>query len=180
MKRIVLGAMAAVAVSVSAIVLAGAAPGDQPSGFPGAQRIQHWAADHETLLDARLAGMKAGLKLSADQEKLWDAFETAVREGDKARMESLRDTMENREYGEQLSPIDRLEAMAERLSEGAAELKSVAEAAKPLYASLDRSQKRSFALLGREMLMPRGGAGPTEVWRRPGEGEGERGPGGME
>jgi hypothetical protein len=28
--------------------------------------------------------------------------------------------------------------------------------------------------------MPMGGAGPTEALRRPGEGEGERGPGGME
>jgi hypothetical protein len=34
----------------------------------------------------------------------------------------------------------------------AAEVKTIAEAAKPFYASLDEIQKRNFAMLGREML----------------------------
>ena len=37
-----------------------------------AERMQQWAADRETMLDAKLAGMKAGLGLTADQEKRWD------------------------------------------------------------------------------------------------------------
>ena len=32
------------------------------------------------MLDAHLAGLKAGLKLTAEQEKNWPAFETAIRE----------------------------------------------------------------------------------------------------
>ena len=39
------------------------------------------------------------------------------------------------------------------LSQGAADIKKIADAAKPLYASLDDSQKHKFGMLGR-MLMP--------------------------
>ncbi len=46
---------------------------------PGSEmeRMQRWAADREAVLEAKLTGMKAGLKLTADQEKLWGRFEAA-------------------------------------------------------------------------------------------------------
>jgi hypothetical protein len=47
----------------------------------GMQRMQRWAVDHQVLLDAKLAGLKAGLKLTQDQEELWVPFEAAVRDG---------------------------------------------------------------------------------------------------
>ena len=43
--------------------------------------------------------------------------------------------------------------MADRLSQGAEDVKKIADAAKPLYAGLDKSQKHKFGMLGR-MLMP--------------------------
>jgi hypothetical protein len=49
---------------------------DDSSG-PAVERMQHWAADHEAMLDAKLAGLKAGLRLTSDQEKLWPSLETA-------------------------------------------------------------------------------------------------------
>ena len=151
MKRIVLGALTAVALSVSSFVLTAAvAAGDQPSGAAGAERMQHWAADHQAMMDARLGGMKEGLKLTADQYPLWETFETAVRDGDKARMDDMREMMQNRE---RTSPVDRLDVMADHMARRAAEVKKIAEAAKPFYASLDDTQKRNFGLLGREMLM---------------------------
>ena len=55
--------------------------------------------------------------------------------------------------GERMSPVDHLEAMADRLSQGATNVKKIADAAKPLYDSLDKSQKHRFGMLGR-MLMP--------------------------
>jgi hypothetical protein len=42
------------------------------------------------------------------------------------------------------SPLDRLDAVANGLSEVGAALKKVADAGKPLYASLDDQQKRVF------------------------------------
>ncbi len=67
------------------------------------------------------------------------------------------DTIEKRaaanDADEKLSPVDRLDALAQRLSDAAASVKKISEAAKPLYSSLDPTQKHEFAALGR-MLMP--------------------------
>jgi hypothetical protein len=150
MKRTALGVVAALAVSASAFGLTAAAESDQPSR---SERMQHWAADRETMLDAKLAGMKAGLQLTADQDKLWAPFESAVKGAAKARMDAMQQMMQTRGQGEQMSPIDHLEAMADRLTQGATDIKKIADAAKPLYASLDDSQKHKFGMLGR-MLMP--------------------------
>ncbi len=152
MKRTVLGVFAALAVSACGFALTAAAAQDnqQPSR---AERMQHWAADRETMLDAKLAGMKAGLQLTPDQDKLWAPFESAVKDAAKARMGAMQQMMQSREQDEHMSPIDHLEAMADRLSQGAADIKKIADAAKPLYASLDNSQKHNFGMLGR-MLMP--------------------------
>ena len=111
------------------------------------------AEDRQVMLDAKLAGMKAGLQLTPDQEKLWTPFELAVKDAAKARMDAIRKMMQAHEQGARMSPIDHLEAMADRLSQGAEDIRKIADAAKPLYASLDNSQKHKFGMLGR-MLMP--------------------------
>ena len=131
---------------------------DQRSGPMGTERMQRWAVDHQALLDAKLAGLKAGLKLTADQEKLWEPFETAVRDAAKKRMEHMRAMMDRMrgatgEGVERPSPVDHIEAMAAHMSEAASALTKIADAAKPFYASLDDSQKRVFGWLGRELLM---------------------------
>ena len=133
-------------------------PTEQRSGPMGIERMQHWAADHQALLDAKLAGLKAGLKLNPDQEKLWGPFEAAVRDAAKMRMEHMRAMMEGmrgmmEEDAEPRSPMDHIEMMAAHMSEAAAALTKIADAGKPFYASLDDSQKRIFGWLGRELLM---------------------------
>jgi hypothetical protein len=135
--------------------------------------MQHWAADHEALLNAKLAGVKATLKLTPEQEKLWAPFESAVRDAAKLRADQMKAMMDRRQkmgdmMGQKgdskdvtdmsqtdraISSVDRLDAMAQRMSERAAALTNVANAAKPLYTSLDDSQKRLFGLLGGETLM---------------------------
>jgi hypothetical protein len=60
----VLCALSAVAFSFSSFALTAAvAAGDQSAEAARTERIQHWAADHEMMMDARLDGMKAALKL---------------------------------------------------------------------------------------------------------------------
>jgi hypothetical protein len=142
----------------TATLSAKADPMDQRSGPMGMERMQHWAADHEVLLDAKLAGLKAGLKLTPDQEKLWEPFEAAVRDAAKMRMEHMRAMMAHMrgmmgDYVERRSPVDRIEMMAAHMSEAASALTRIADAAKPFYTSLDHSQKRIFGWLGRELLM---------------------------
>jgi len=147
------------ALVLSAGVLsAKAAPMDQGSAPMGMERMQHWAADHQALLDAKLAGLKAGLKLTPDQEQLWGPFEAAVRDAAKMRMEHMRAMMDRMrgamgEGAERPSPVDHIEAMAAHMSEAASALTKIADTAKPFYASLDDSQKRIFGWLGRELLM---------------------------
>lgn len=155
MKRILLAALTAVALSVSSLALTAAvAADDQSAEAAGAERMQHWAADHEAMMDARLGGMKEALKLTASQYPLWEAFENAVHNADKTRMDDMREMMQNRE---RMSPVERLDAMADRMARRATELKTIAGAAKPFYASLDDKQKRNFRALGREMLTAGGG-----------------------
>jgi hypothetical protein len=149
MKRTVVAAL--VVSSLSAPVVALAAEGDQQASR--GERMQQWTADRETVLDAKLSGMKAGLGLTADQEKLWAPFESAVKDADKSRIDAVGEMMRMRSQGERLSPVDHLEAMADRLSQGATNIKKIADAAKPLYDGLDESQKHKFGMLGR-MLMP--------------------------
>jgi hypothetical protein len=103
-------------------------------------------------LDARLAGFKAALKLNSDQEKSWGLFENAVRDGAKARAENMRAMRERRESDEEPSPIDRMRMMSDRLAKRSAAVKSLADAATPLYVSLDDGQKRDFGLLFRDLV----------------------------
>jgi hypothetical protein len=113
------------------------------------------------LFDARLAGMKAELKLTPEQEKLWPAFETAVRDAQKARMDAMREHHDEMERGERPSPIAMMTEMSEHLAKASEEVKKVADAAKPLYDSMDDVQKRHFGPL-LMMLREHGphGAGP--------------------
>ena len=151
MKRILLCALTAVAVSVSSFVLTAAvAAGDQSAQAAHKERTQHWADDHETMMDARLGGMKAALKLTPEQNPLWEAFENAVRGGAKSRMDDMREMMENRG---RMSSVERMDATAGHMARRADELKKISEAAKPLYGSLDDTQKYKFDLLGDEMMM---------------------------
>ena len=70
------------------------------------------------------------------------------------------------EPGETVSPIDRLEAMGQDMSARGAAIEKVAEAGKPLYASLDNSQKRRFVVLGRALFMMGHGHPATDMMQR--------------
>jgi hypothetical protein len=151
MKRTLLCALTAVALSVSSFGLTAAlAADDQSSEAAHTERMQHWMADHEAMMDARLEGTKAVLKLTPEQYPLWEAFENSVRGAGKARMDDMRQMMEKRG---RMSPPERMDAMAAHMARRAAEMKTIAETAKPFYGSLDDTQKRKFGLLGSEMLM---------------------------
>ena len=110
--------------------------------------MQHWA---EAGIDAQLKGMKTSLRLTADQEKDWGSFESAVKDAEKARVTALQ-----KEQSSGLTPMDRLNAKAERLAESQAGLEKIVEAAKPLYLSLDDTQKHKFITLGRTLVPERG------------------------
>jgi hypothetical protein len=100
------------------------------------------------MTDARIAGLKAGLKLNAEQEKNWPAVETAIRDLAKQRAER-REARRNRGDNAASRPdaIARLRNGANAMVTRADGLKKLADAAEPLYNSLDDAQKRRFAVL---------------------------------
>ena len=80
MKSSFHGSLTALFVASVLIVGKGAvAIAQDNSAPPSMHSMDQWAADHAALLDAELAGLKAGLKPTPDQEMLWAPFETAVR-----------------------------------------------------------------------------------------------------
>jgi hypothetical protein len=154
------GAAVAAALCASGFVTTATAQTDQQPTH--AELVQHWA---EAALDAQLKGMKTSLRLTADQEKLWGPFESAVKDGAKARVLALQ-----KEQDGALTPMDRLNATADRLAQSTANLQKMVEAAKPLYATLNDGQKREFITLGR-MLVPERGRF-AKAMRHLGKGEG--------
>jgi zinc resistance-associated protein len=149
-----------IAAGTIALMLAGAGAAlaqSAPSPDDGA-RAQLRAEDVAAFTDARIAGLKAGLKLTADQEKNWPAVETALRERAKQRAERMNARAERRtnrrEAGRDHTAarpapdaIARMRAGADAMTARAAGLKTLADASEPLYRSLDDSQKRRFGAL---------------------------------
>jgi hypothetical protein len=179
MWKKVLFASAAVAIAGTTLVYAQRFGGpDGPGPMRGVDRFRPSAEDLGAFADARIAGMKAGLRLTAEQEKSWPAFEEAYRNLAKLRAERATALREGAP-----PPADMLEALqrrAEGLSRGAAAFKQVADATAPLYRSLDDGQKRRFTVLARMLRPMQASQGFRHGRRDRGEmGPGDRGPGGF-
>ena len=139
---------------------------------------RHWSYGHMRMnpedraafADARIAAVHAGLKLSADQEKLWPPVETAVKDFAKLRIDraNARMNAEKDDSSQQKpdDPVARLRERADNMATSAAAMKKIADAADPLYKTLDDGQKRRLAVL-------------THMEHRFGGGEGWRNHGGM-
>jgi zinc resistance-associated protein len=107
------------------MLIAGAsAYAQQPPTAPDVGRRQQVGPeDPAAFLDARIAALHAGLRLTPEQEKSWPAFERAYRDRDARRADALADR--------------------------SVAVRRYADALAPLYQSLDDSQKRRFGFLSR-------------------------------
>jgi hypothetical protein len=107
-----------------------------------------------------LAAIHAGLRLTADQEKLWPPVEAAARDRAKVMMELLE---KNRTAGRPLNPIDGLRRRGEaETARGMADTK-LAGAAQPLWSMLTDEQKHRFHMLAHAVM------GGNKQWQRPGD-----------
>jgi len=101
--------------------------------------------------DARIAEMKVDLNLTADQDKNWAGFASAMQDMNKKQADrriAKRDARAQQMGSADL--IDELRRSAASQIEYANERKKLADAGQPLYASLYEQQKNRFAdmLLG--------------------------------
>jgi zinc resistance-associated protein len=178
MWKLVLAGTTALALAGGTLAYAQQGPGPQGPG----QRGPQWrpsAEDIGALADARIAALHTGLKLTPEQEKNWPAVEAALRDVAKLRQERFA-ARANADRPQ--DPVERLGQMADAMQARGAALKKVADAAGPLYKSLDDAQKHRFVLLAR-MLRPNGDGFGRHGMRGEGGGGGEggwhhRGPGG--
>lgn len=177
MWKAVLAGTTALALTGTSIVYAQ----QRPRGPEAGARWQPSQEDVAAFADARIAALKAGLRLTADQEKNWSGFESALRDLAKFRTEHAN-AMRNAQPAS--DPIERLRRHADTLSSAGTALKRLADAEEPLYKSLDEGQKHRFHALSR-LLGPRQmrfagmrGRGGND-WRghdRQGGGQGDTGP----
>ncbi len=150
MKKFAFAGMAALAIAASTAVYA---QQYRPWFHEHMQHLQHMRMspeDRAAFTDARIAAVHAGLKLNADQEKLWPPVETAVRDFAKLRLDRANARASAPRDDDQQKPDDpvgRLRERAENMAASAAALKKIADAADPLYKSLDDGQKRRLAIL---------------------------------
>ena len=144
MKKFAIAGIAALAIAGSTVVYAQHRPWSH-------EHMRMSPEDRAALTDARIAAVKAGLKLTPDQEKLWPPVETAVRDFAKlridranARMNAERDSQDSQKPSD---PVARLRDRADTMTATAAAMKRIADAADPLYKTLDDGQKRRLAIL---------------------------------
>ncbi|MBI4273367.1 MAG: Spy/CpxP family protein refolding chaperone [Rhizobiales bacterium] len=133
-------------------------------------RWQMTADDAKAFADARIAALKAGLKLTPEQEKSWPPVENAMRDLAKQRFDRMADfrerAREHREGKREFDPIDGMRRRADAMTAGGAGLKRLADAAEPLYKTLDDGQKRRLIVLARSMRPGFSGHGGWHHGRR--------------
>jgi LTXXQ motif family protein len=170
MKKIFLAGVAALAIAGSSVVYAQYRPWFHE--HMGHMRMS--LEDRAALVDARIAAVKAGLKLNADQEKLWPPVEASVRDFAKMRIDRANARMNAKAEDSQkpADPVTRLRERADAMAASSAAMKRIADAADPLYKTLDEGQKRRLAILTH--MEGRGFGGG---WRHGGfgRGDGDRG-----
>jgi zinc resistance-associated protein len=138
-----------VLAGTTALAIAGGTLAYAQQGSGAFERAQRWrptAEDITAFGEARIAALHAGLKLTAEQEKNWPAVESALRDIAKQRSERFA---ARASADRPKDPIERLNLRAEVMGQRATALKKLADAAGPLYKSLDDSQKRRFVMLAR-------------------------------
>jgi LTXXQ motif family protein len=143
MKNVFLAGVAALALAGTTVVYA--------QHRPFFEHMRMSPEDRAAFTDARIAAVHAGLKLTADQEKLWPPLEAAVRDFAKMRMDRANAKMaaEKNDADAQKAddPVARLRDRADTMSASGAALKKIADAADPLYKTLDEGQKRRLKIL---------------------------------
>jgi zinc resistance-associated protein len=140
-------ALTMVAVVGSGVALAAFNGRADPANVPARMEKHVFSSgDRAAFLDARIAGLHAGLKLTPEQEKLWPAVETAVRAAAKSAMDRYQ------KFKDEPAPaslIDRLRRRGENAVARGQNLEAIADAAAPLYAILSDDQKHRLPVLMR-------------------------------
>src|SRR6201996_145781 len=116
MRKFAIAGVAALAIAATTAVYA-----QQHSWFHDRMmgHVRMSAEDRAAMADARIAAVHAGLKLSADQEKLWPPVESAVRDLVKLRIDRANAMMKAQDEAQQKpedNPVARLREHADNMA----------------------------------------------------------------
>ncbi|WP_052003090.1 Spy/CpxP family protein refolding chaperone [Microvirga sp. BSC39] len=107
--------------------------------------------DFNRLVDARIASIRAGLKLSADQERLWAPVESAIRTSAGERFTRMQERP-SRDERRSMDFMQRLERRSAMVTERAQRSTAVTTALRPLWDTFTEDQKRIAPRLMREAV----------------------------
>jgi LTXXQ motif family protein len=96
--------------------------------------------------EVRTAQMKVELNLTADQEKNWAGFASGMQDFSKKQADrrlAMRDARAKQQG--KIDVLDEMRKSADALIERSNDRKKLADAAQPLYTSLNEQQKQRFA-----------------------------------
>ncbi len=133
-------------VFMSAALMTGTALTGSAIARDRSERAELTASQITDRAEVQTAKLKVDLNLTADQEKNWPAFAGAMQDMSKKQADrriAMRDTR-----AQQNGPFDALDEMrknADSLIELSNDRKKLADAAQPLYTSLNEQQKSRFA-----------------------------------
>jgi hypothetical protein len=150
MSKTIVAGLSALFITASSLAYAqvstGPAQGPGPTqAGPAQERLSD--AEFKTLTDRRIELVRFALQLKPDQEKSWPAVEEAIRARAMARRQRLVNLVARASGQREFNPVELLRDRADALATRAANLKKLADAWQPLYASLDDNQKARLRLL---------------------------------
>ena len=141
-------------------------------------RMARREARRAAMLDANLDSVHAGLQLSAGQDKLWPPVAEAMRGLDEARGFRFRQTLAAAD-----NQVDGLKLQGDHMAAMGAAMGKLADATKPLVASLTPDQKSRLPTLVQRMrprkIVARAFDVPQDNAGSWGTGQGQTGGGGM-
>jgi hypothetical protein len=134
----------------TAVALTGTALVGPATARDRAERVELTSNQIRDQAAARAAQMKADLRLSGEQDKHWSDFQTAIVDAwqrQAAHRIDWRNARAKQQGDNQSSPdlIEQIRKDAEDQIARGNDRKKLADAAQPLYDSLDDQQKRRFA-----------------------------------
>ncbi|MDP2821987.1 MAG: Spy/CpxP family protein refolding chaperone [Sulfuritalea sp.] len=161
---IIAGLIAAGAFAGVAVAQPGAGPmGPGGQGGPGMMRgsaMKGGMADPAARAEQRLSRLKFELKITPEQEPLWQAFAEKSKAGAGKGFQAMRDAAQDKT----LTAPERMDRMTAQMRDRLAAMESVHESFKRLYDALTPEQKKAADLyVGRmegRMGRPAGGQGP--------------------
>ena len=176
MKKIIMAVTAAALLAGAGTFAFAQGPGGSGAPVAGEQRGGRQGLsqdDFSRFVDARVAAIRAGLKLNAEQERLWQPVEDAIRRNSGERFARFEQRRALRDQRQSMDFMQQLETRGAMMTENAQRASALATAMRPLWDTFSEDQKR---IAPRLMRSATGGEGWRERRGRGDHGEhGRRG-----